>query len=504
MIKHIKFTTLLILCVLLSSSCKKWLELTPNDGIVRDNYWQTQDQIRAAVIGCYVSLANQTLVQDFFEWGELRADMIATTASTSTEEVDYASANILATNSLTKWNAVYAVINNCNTVIEFAPGVLKIDKTLTQEQLNAYLAEARGLRALMYFYLVRTFGEVPLQLTASSSDAKIQLLPKSSKDDVLKQIVDDLSFAEQNAAYSFGTDARLNKGRITHYAVNAIQADVYLWMASSDHPEYYADCIKACDQIISSGSFGLIDGSFQTDWYNTLYFNGNSNESIFEIQFDSQLLNPFYAMFGNPSAKRFVAAPSVMDKVYTTDDTDPVNIKDIRGDGGSVRATDNLIWKFMGTTNINAIRTLTQSYAHWFLYRYADVLLLKAEALAWSNKGQDALDLVQTIRTRARALPGTEEFPDANDPEAVTEYILHERAREFAFEGKRWFDVLRCAKRDNYAHLDLILSIVGTNAEDGKGQLIQSKYSDPRSHYLPINIDELTADKNLVQNPFYQ
>lgn len=504
MIKHIKFITLLALCVLLSTSCKKWLELKPQDGIVREDYWKTQDQIRAAVIGCYVSLANNTLVQDFFDWGELRADMITTTPSTTTEEVDYASANILATSSLTKWNAVYAVINNCNTVIQFAPGVLNTDKTLTQEQLNAYLAEARGLRALMYFYLVRTFGEVPLQLTATSSDTKIQLLAKSSREDVLKQIIDDLNFADQYAVFSFGADARLNKGRITRYTVNAIQADVYLWMAGSDHPEYYTECIKACDKIINSGSFGLIDGAFQTDWYNTLYFNGNSNESIFEIQFDSQLLNPFYAMFGDPSKKRFIASPTVMDQVYTIDAVDPINVKDIRADGGSVRATDNVIWKFIGTTNINAIRSTTQSYAHWFFYRYADILLLKAEALAWTNKEQDALDLVKTIRNRARALPTTEEFPDVTDPEAVTEYILRERAREFAFEGKRWFDVLRCAKRDNYAHLDLVLSIVGTNAGSGKGQLIQGKYSDVRSHYLPINIDELTADKNLVQNPFYQ
>lgn len=504
MIKNIKIITLLTLCVLLTASCKKWLELKPQDGIVREDYWQTQDQLQAAVVGCYVSLANTTLVQDMFEWGELRADMITTTASTTTEELDYAQANILSSNSLTKWNAFYAVINNCNTVIQYGPGVLQKDKTLTQDQLNAYLAEARGLRALMYFYLVRTFGEVPLQLQATSSDAVIQLLPKSSQADVLKQIVADLNFADQYAAFTYGTDARQNKGRLTRYAINAIQADVYLWMADSSHPEYYDDCVTACNKVISSGLYGLTDGSVQTDWYTTLYFNGNSSESIFEIQFDSQLLNPFYSMFGDASKKRFTAAASVMNTVYTQDPFDPVNIKDIRGDGGSVRASDNLIWKFMGTPNINTIRATTASYAHWFLYKYDDILLLKAEALAWTGKGQDALDLIGTIRTRAHALPATEEFPSAADPEAVTEYLLRERAREFAFEGKRWFDVLRCAKRDNYAHLDLVINIVGTNVTSDKGLLILSKYRDTRSHYLPINIDELTADKNLVQNPYYQ
>lgn len=502
--KKLKFITFFSLCLLLSTSCKKWLELKPQDGKVREDYWQTADQLKAAVIGCYVSLSNNVLVQNLFEWGELRADMISTTPSSTTEEVAFAQANILTTSSLTKWNTLYTVINNCNTVIKYGPNVLAKDPTLNQQQLDAYLAEAYALRALMYFDLVRTFGEAPLQLEASSSDANIQMLTKSSREDILKQVIADLAFAEQHAVTSYGADPVQNKGRITRYAVNALQADVYLWMAGSDHPEYYTNCIAACDKVINSGEFGLIDGSNQLNWYTTLFYNGNSSESIFEIQFDAQLLNPFYAMLGNPSAKRFTASPALMDNVFTTDPTDPINIKDIRGDGGSIRATDNVIWKFMGTTNINAIRTQTTSYAHWFFYRYADILLLKAEACAWANRGQDALTLINQVRTRARALPASAQSPADNDPEGITEYILAERQREFAFEGKRWFDVLRCAKRDNYAHLSLVLAVVATNSGNSKANVILGKYADVRSHYLPINIDELTADPNLVQNPYYK
>jgi len=505
MIKNIKFATLLVLCVLLSTSCKKWLELKPVDGKVREDYWQTQDQLKASVIGCYVALSNNTLVANLFDWGELRADMITTTPNTTTEEVQYASANILSSSSLTKWASIYTVINNCNTVIQYGPLVLQNDPTLTQVQLNAYLAEARGLRALMYFYLVRTWGEAPLILDASSSDATIQLVAKNSRTDILNQIVADLTFAAANAPTNYGTDPRQNKGRLTSYGIYAIQADVYLWMAGSDHPEYYQNCIDACNKVINSGNFGLIDGSNQNNWYTTVFFNGNSNESIFEIQYDSQLLNPFYPMFGDPSKKRFLAAQTVMDQVYTTDPVDPINVKDIRGDLGSVRSSDNLIWKFAGTSSSSVIRAVNASYAHWFFYRYADILLLKAEASAWAGKGQDALDLINTIRTRGRALAGTLQNPSVSDPEGITEYILAERQREFAFEGKRWYDVLRCAKRDNYSHINLILTVVGTNiAAGGKGNLIQSKYADTRSHYLPINISELAADPNLVQNSFYQ
>ncbi|RKR81008.1 SusD-like starch-binding protein associating with outer membrane [Mucilaginibacter gracilis] len=274
------------------------------------------------------------------------------------------------------------------------------------------------------------------------------------------------------------------------------------WMAGSDHPEYYTQCIKACDKIINSGNFGLIDGSKQADWFNTVFFTGNSNESIFEIQFDAQLLNPFYTMFINLSGKHFLAAPRVTDVVYGND-PNPLN-KDIRGDGGAVRATDYVIWKFAGTPGNSSLRAPGESYAHWFFYRYADILLLKAEALTFSNNTTGALALVKTVRARARAIAATEENPDPNNVQDVADYILRERRREFAFEGKRWFDVLRNAKRDKYTRIDLILNMIGEIAPGDKVQLIVGKYSDRRSHYLPINLDELLADKNLVQNPFYQ
>jgi len=505
MIKNIKFATVLLVCLLTSSSCSKWLTLKPQDGKVLQDYWQTSNQLSAAVIGCYVSLANTTLVADMFDWGELRADMITTTSSTTAEEVQYASANILSTSSLTKWASIYVVINNCNTVIQYGPSVLQNDPTLTQAQLNGYLAEAYGLRALMYFYLARVWGAAPLQLTASSSDQTIQLLATSSQQAILNQVISDLTFAEQNAVLTYGTDPRQNCGRLTRYAINAIQADVYLWMAGSDHPEYYTNCISYCDKVINSGNYGLIDGTVQQTWYTTLFYNGNSSESIFEVQYDSQLLNPFYTMFADPKLKRFLSAQTVMDVVYTQDPVNPTLVKDIRGDLGSVRASDNLIWKFVGTPSSTATRAVSASYAHWFFYRYADILLMKAEACAWAGRGQDALNLITTIRTRASALPGSSQSPSVNDSEGITEYVLAERAREFAFEGKRWFDVLRCAKRDNYSHINLIFAVVGTNvAAGGKGNLIQSKYADTRSHYLPINISELTADPNLVQNTFYQ
>lgn len=486
----------LLAIVLSASSCKKWLDLQPEDGIIRQNYWQTKEQVQASVFGCYASLLGGTdkpLPEYFFLWGELRADMLTPSTSVYNDETDIMNANIQETNSIVNWRAVYRTINYCNTVIDFAPGVMEKDATFTQQALNSYVAEAKALRALMYFYLVRSFRDVPLVLKATSSDADIQPLVKSTGQEVLQQIVKDLTEAEPNAALTYNNPAE-DKGRITKWAVNAILADVYLWM------EKYPEAIAACDKVLNSGRFGLISSS---SWFSSVFVNGNSNEGIFEIQFDKTKQNTFYTMFR--TSPQFLAAPVVTDPdagLYQSDVNNP-NSKDIRGDGAAATFGDSRIWKYVGLDD-NTARASSESFAHWIVYRYADVLLMKAEALALTGRGQEALDLVTIIRLRAHALPQTAQTPDPSNTEAVCDYILEERAREFAYEGKRWYDLLRHAKRNNYSRLDILLNMVARSVPGSLQQSAIAKYKDPNSHYFPIYLYELQTDKNLVQNPFYK
>lgn len=498
MIRKVKYLILLAFAVMLTTSCNKWLELKPQDGIIRQNFWKTKEEVKAAVIGCYSSLLATS--QTLFIWGEIRAEMISPTINATAEQTNIMNGNILSSNSITSWSVIYQTINYCNTVIDFAPQVLISDKTFKQSDLNNYLAEVKALRALMYFDLLRTFGEVPLKLTSTYSDTQLEQMVKSSKSDVYKQIISDLTFAEENALTTYG-DINQDKGRITKYSVNALQADVYLWN------EDYANCIIACNKVIDSGKFGLIagqnpDGSINTQWFNTVFYNGNSNESIFEFQYDSQKLNSFYS-FLITTSRQFVGSTLVMDEMYTVDLLDLTNV-DIRANYGSIRASDGLIWKYAGANNTGTTRSSSASWAHWFVYRYADIMLMKAEALAWTNGGQEALDMVQVIRDRAHALPATAQSPDPTNALDITDYIMAERAREFAFEGKRWYDILRNAKRNNYAHLQYMLDIIVQVASPDRQQIMLNKYKDVRSHYLPINLYELQTDKNLVQNPFYQ
>jgi len=499
MFKRTISTLLMLLMLLPFISCKKWLDLQPQDGLTGAEYWKTKEQVQAAVIGIYASLTgsatgSRSNAESFFMWGELRADMVTSTLGTTPEQVDVINVNILPTNQLANWRGIYETINYCNTVIDFAPGVLDKDATFTQAALDKAIAEAKAIRALMYFYLVRTFDQVPLKLKATSSDKDIVSLAKSTQTEVLTQVLKDLSEAEPFAVIDYG-DRASNKGRITKAAINAIQADVYLWQ------EKYAECVAACNKVINTNSFGLISGTDANSWYQTLYVNGNSNEGIFELQFDNQKLNPFYNIF-QTTGRKLLASPAVMDEIYTVDFLDPLKF-DIRADGAAVRATDQVIWKYIGLSN-TVSRAAEESYAHWIMYRYADILMMKAEAQNQLGNGQDALDIIALIRARARALIATQENPSPGDKIAVADYVLHERAREFAFEGKRWYDLLRNARRNNYQRLDILLDMVATTVPPNRQQQAIAKFRDQNCHYLPILSYELSTNKALVQNPFYK
>jgi len=224
--------SLIVLIVLTATSCDKWLELKPQDGIIREEYWKTKEQVDAAVTGIYSSLMGGTIAGNtnlnveralpeyFFLWGEGRADMISPTARAAVDEINLTTMNILPQNNIVNWRFVYQTINYCNTVIELAPGVLKLDPTFTQQQLDRSVGQALAMRALMYFYLVRTFRDVPLKLDATISDQDLKQIAKSPADSVLRQIVIDLKQAEAGIPTSFGSSTS-DKGRITKFAVNA-------------------------------------------------------------------------------------------------------------------------------------------------------------------------------------------------------------------------------------------------------------------------------------------
>jgi hypothetical protein len=495
--KRIVIIGLVFAALIFSNSCNEWLYLEPENGIIRQEYWKSKEDVHAAVMGIYASLLGNppdikgyNVPELLFIWGEIRGDMIS--LSRLRTDFQYViNGDILPDNGICKWNAFYRTINYCNTVLEFAPDVRKIDPSFTQEALNNYLAEARAIRALMYYYLARTFGEVPIKLTASKSDVEKFDIPKSPHQKVLTQIKRDLVLAEKEAPISYDNVAA-TKGRITKYTVNAIQADVYLWN------DQYDSCVFACNKIINSGFFGLLEGD--EFWFTNLYVDGNSSESIFELQFSQEILNPYYSMLSRN--KYFKASAGAIEEYFPADLNQLPDSADIRADGASYKLSDNYtIWKYIGRNREEA-RAEYEAYGNWIVYRYAEILLFKAEALNQMGMGSDALAILKTIRKRSHASKSSS-LGEITDERTLSEFILAERCREFAYEGKRWYDVLRVARRNNYERIDLLLNMVVLSAPSDKQVTILNKYRDTRSHYLPIFYTELEANPALEQNPFY-
>lgn len=488
-----KNIVIIILSTILFSSCDDWLIVEPSSGVTRDDFWQSKEDINSAVIGCYTSMQKHT-VESMFLWSELRGDMLVAGDNCPDNYRYILEGDIKSNNKLVKWGAFYSAINYCNTVIEFAPSVLEKDASLSQEQLDAYLAEAYAIRGLMYFYLVRSFGDVPLVLRSSSTDDQDFSVSKVSRAMVLNQIKTDLLIAEKTALLSYSDNAS-SKGRITKYAVKAILADVYLWLQEPDQ------CLRVCDDIINSGQYGLIEGDAL--WFSELYGQGNSVESIFEIQFDVEMKNPFYGMLHQDKGRKLIASSKVYDDLFVVDENADLDSLDIRGDNASYKSSRNsIVWKYMGF-DARTGREEYESYANYMIYRYADVLLLKAEALTYLDRGGEALSLIYDIRKRAKASAISDEKPQSNDIEGILRFLLNERARELAFEGKRWYDVLRVAKYNNYAYLDIMLDMVKEAARPDKQQSMVSKHRDVDFHYFPIHIDEINVNPNLEQNEYY-
>src|SRR5690606_20746375 len=154
--------------------------------------------------------------------------------------------------------------------------------------------------------------------------------------------------------------------------------------------------------IIDAEVFELVSGDPST-WINELFGEGNSVEGIFELQYDRQQLNPFYALFRqNPL---YTAGANVYEDLYQFDATDPENF-DVRGDRGALSTATHITYEYHDCSRTHT-KSLEDSNTHRIVYRYADVLLMKAEALKGLSRGQDALELIYTLREPGNARTGT-------------------------------------------------------------------------------------------------
>lgn len=479
-----------------SSCVDNWLNMPPDDQIVLDQYWKSATDVEAAVNSCYRYMITDDFMYRLFYWGELRSDNIALDNS-NTDETNLWNCNIQTDNGITRWNSFYQVINYCNTVLYYAPGVMNVDVNFKEYELRAFQAEALTIRSLCYFYLVRTFGDVPMILKPSKDDSEDFNVPQSTQEVIISQIINDLKTAESYARDKWSTNAE-TKGRVTKNAVRALLADVYLWNKE------YDNCVSSCDRVINDNinPIVLMEPDFM---FNKVFYIGNSPESIFELNFSSNVRNNMTAtLFGNLNkniSRGRVKASTTISSAY-----DP--LYDSRGNTFLMPETaGRKIFKYEGMSFSNANDVYTYrgsgSSSNWILYRLPDIYLMKAEALAQSSSTDSWKTAVTLVnRTFIRANQGSDSlmFENFQTQSAVQKLVLDERRREFAFEGKRWFDLLRLARREG--DTKNALSYVVTGFVDAK--LIEQKLSQMGAWYLPINQTQMAINDKLYQNDYYK
>ena len=183
---------------------------------------------------------------------------------------------------------------------------------------------------------------------------------------------------------------------------------------------------------------------------------------------------------------------------------------DYSGGGWYKFETTHVLWKYVGTEGIPSTATGSsasgyrvgnkESDANWIVYRYPDILLMKAEALVQQGAYAEAAGLINLIRERALIEP----INNVTNKNSLEDVILEERAKEFCGEGKRWFDLIRIGRRNNYERMEAFIEILSDNKPYEEAQIIRSKYSNPNSWYLPIHQDEIDQNSKLVQNPYYR
>jgi starch-binding outer membrane protein, SusD/RagB family len=479
---------LLIITLFTQFSCGKWLDLIPPEGLIMEEFWKTKEDVEAVLMGAYGAMSK--LDGTFFLMGELRADMIKGDINQGDRERDLAQNNIYPDNYLSNWNSFYQVINYCNEVIKNAPLVQKIDNTFTDYQLKGLMAESYYLRSLAYFYLVRIYKDVPLVLEPTETDDADFYPPKSDEAATLAQISKDLEDNRNFAIAQGYPTLSENKGRASQAAFDALLADIALWNFDYNKVLEYVGRIEQNKDIVLMPS---------GKWFE-MFYPGNSLESIFEFQFD-QSKNQNNNMYGitNRTSYRYDPSQHALElfaRKYAKEL--------VRGEDASIKKyaeDDYIVWKYVGAApDGTTFRTGTTMYsAHWIVYRLADVLLMKAEALSQLNRYQEAIQIINLIRERADVT----QLSLANSAAVFEDVILDERALEFAYEGKRWFDLLRMGRRNNYARKDKLIEIIVRNVPSTQKRILAVKLTNPMGWYLPIYKYELERNRNLVQNPYY-
>jgi hypothetical protein len=455
--QRIKNISIILLTLVLLGSCKKFLEEKPTNFLSPGFKITNIKEARALANACYSKLQGVLNGQPSsyggntwnlleFMTGKANSDL-GQTGFVTFQTLNYNATSFYVD---TWWQQMYMGIGACNLAIETIPTAdTAVVPNATRKTM---LAEARALRALYYFYLVRLYGAVP-NVTTVPKDLNLKVPRSPAKNIYDSIIIPDLLYAE-----TAGLAWNDNTGLISMSAVESILADVYLTYAGNPvkgGDQYYAESAKRSKAVITNGGYALFPN--YTDMINP--GNKNKGEFIFQVQYAAAanvnnpltpLTIPNYSAISKYSDEygsvfptpQFIASfppgdKRVQERQFFYTRYQSIKTTDI------VVFTNHYIYKWFDST---AVRSTAKSDLNYTLYRLADVYLMYAEASnrAESGPNTDAIHYVNLIRERANLADIGALSEDAFEKE-----VWLQRYFELCFENKMWFDMVRTQKIHN-------------------------------------------------------
>lgn len=400
----------IVLLLIFSGCSSDFTELAPENFLNAQEFYKTSDDFNSAVIAAYAKL--QTHVGRYFEL-EYRSDNLnigAPTAGTQ-DRFDLNEFKETTANGIVQdaWTIYYNQIFRCNVITDNIGGA-------NFDLKNQYEAEARFLRALTYFNVVRLWGDAPLVLSQVSPGDALSI-PRSPISEVYAAIEADLVFASANLPSSASNFGRANSG-----AAKVLLGKVYLT------EKKYDQAISILNEII--GQYTLLPDV--TDVFDT--DNKLNSEIIFSIRFDKEIQGENHGLWLNVSD---ISTADLSSKLISTYDA-----LDTRKFLAEYQSNGSL---FAPGKFLDVESTTTRRFGNdYILLRYADVLLMIAEAqneIGYQTSGT-AFNYLNEIRQRAGLTPDltSSDLPDQTSFRAA---VLNERFLEFPYEGHRWFDLIR-------------------------------------------------------------
>lgn len=548
------------------SGCEDFLDVKPLNEIVLDNYWTEKADVESVVFGCYSGLQANDCLRRMYIWGDVRSDDVVFSKSGNDINLrQIIEENILETNPLVNWVSLYQVINRCNTVIHYAPIVQGIDPNYTEAEMRANIAEVTWIRSLCYFYLARTFRDVPYSSKPSMDDTDIEgdyRIAPTPFLQLLAQLAADLEAVKDDALRYYPpmreNDNKItnpyNTSRVTICAMNALLADIYLWLGE------YQKCVDCSQKVFDykmatyeeikeenpgevrdirlyATKYPLIQempsgSAVAGNAYNQIFGQGNSFESIFELYYRQNMSsqNSLTSTFQSGNTRNNAFFYNISDNGLCTAYTE-LTTGVYAGTNKLFNFTDNRVAEYFETSqtqvtinkfsyqNVNFKPTKVSGtevtpdglpadgYQNWILYRLTDVMLMRAEALTelgGDDNLAEAFELVSAVYNRANNLEEGDALGLAAEKyqgvEPMRQLVRDERHRELMFEGKRWFDLVRYALRDG-RNDELVSCVISKQEKNANKVRIQLQQRD--ALFWPYAESETDLNPFLIQNSAY-